>query len=50
MYAYIYNGDKESTWWIQVDYKGNNYIPFAWLNFSSNPVADAATLTALAEC
>jgi hypothetical protein len=32
VYAYIYNHDKRSTWWIQVDYKGKNYIPWAWLN------------------
>ena len=32
MYAYIYNNDKRSTTWIQVDYKGKNYIPWAWLN------------------
>ena len=30
--SYIYNSHKESTWWIQVNYKGKNYIPFAWLN------------------
>lgn len=30
--SYIYNNHKESTWWIQVNYKGKNYIPFAWLN------------------
>ncbi|OJF13680.1 fibronectin type III domain protein [Couchioplanes caeruleus] len=32
VYAYIYNNDKRSTWWIQVNYEGKNYIPFAWLN------------------
>ncbi|MFG1652486.1 fibronectin type III domain-containing protein [Micromonospora sp. NPDC049275] len=32
VYAYIYNNDKRSTWWVQVDYKGKNYIPWAWLN------------------
>jgi hypothetical protein len=36
VYAYIYNDDKRSTWWLQVDYKGRTYIPFAWLNL---PVA-----------
>ncbi|MFI5492318.1 fibronectin type III domain-containing protein [Actinoplanes sp. NPDC051859] len=30
--SYIYNNRKKSTWWIQVDYDGKNYIPFAWLN------------------
>lgn len=30
--AYIYNKQKKSTTWIQVNYKGKNYIPWAWLN------------------
>jgi hypothetical protein len=30
--SYIYNNQKASTMWIQVDYKGKNYIPWAWLN------------------
>ncbi|MFK3985662.1 fibronectin type III domain-containing protein [Micromonospora sp. NPDC050397] len=30
--SYIYNDRKRSTWWIQVDFNGRNYIPFAWLN------------------
>ncbi|HEU4349386.1 MAG TPA: hypothetical protein VFR35_16540, partial [Actinoplanes sp.] len=32
VYAYIYNKHKRSTVWIQVDYQGRNYIPWAWLN------------------
>lgn len=32
VYAYIYNNDKRSTWWVQVAYSGRNYIPWAWLN------------------
>ncbi|MEU8263141.1 fibronectin type III domain-containing protein [Micromonospora sp. NPDC048999] len=32
VYAYIYNNDKRSTWWVQVNYSGKNYIPWAWLN------------------
>ncbi|MFC3742381.1 fibronectin type III domain-containing protein [Paractinoplanes deccanensis] len=32
VYAYIYNNEKRSTWWIQVNYEGKNYIPWAWLN------------------
>ncbi|MEW2330271.1 fibronectin type III domain-containing protein [Micromonospora chersina] len=32
VYAYIYNNDKRSTWWVQIDYKGKTYIPWAWLN------------------
>ncbi|MFI5933697.1 fibronectin type III domain-containing protein [Actinoplanes sp. NPDC051494] len=30
--SYVYNDNKKSTWWIQINYKGKNYIPFAWLN------------------
>ncbi|MFI7545230.1 fibronectin type III domain-containing protein [Actinoplanes sp. NPDC049599] len=30
--SYIYNNHKESSWWVQVNYSGKNYIPFAWLN------------------
>ncbi|MFI7598059.1 fibronectin type III domain-containing protein [Actinoplanes sp. NPDC049681] len=30
--SYIYNHHKVSDWWIRVNYKGQNYIPFAWLN------------------
>ncbi|MFU8873174.1 fibronectin type III domain-containing protein [Micromonospora sp. SL4-19] len=30
--SWIYNNQKQSTWWVQVDYKGKNYIPWAWLN------------------
>jgi fibronectin type III domain protein len=33
VYAYIYNHDKRSTWWVQIDYGGARpYIPWAWLN------------------
>ncbi|MET8907545.1 fibronectin type III domain-containing protein [Micromonospora sp. NPDC004551] len=30
--AWIYNNQKQSTWWVQVEYSGKNYIPWAWLN------------------
>ncbi|MGX6607056.1 fibronectin type III domain-containing protein [Micromonosporaceae bacterium Da 78-11] len=30
--SYVYNDHKKSTTWIQVDYKGKTYIPWAWLN------------------
>ncbi|MBB4961889.1 hypothetical protein FHR38_005622 [Micromonospora polyrhachis] len=30
--SYIYNKQKASTWWVRVDYKGGNYIPWAWFN------------------
>ncbi|WP_250032918.1 fibronectin type III domain-containing protein [Paractinoplanes maris] len=32
VYAYIYNNEKRSTWWVRVNYSGKNYIPWAWLN------------------
>ncbi|WP_080127776.1 MULTISPECIES: fibronectin type III domain-containing protein [unclassified Actinoplanes] len=32
VYAFVYNNNKRSTWWIQIDYKGKTYIPWAWLN------------------
>jgi hypothetical protein len=33
VFAYIYNHDKRSTWWVQVNYDGGRpYIPWAWLN------------------
>jgi len=35
VYAYIYNNNKRSTWWVQVNYSGKNYIPWAWLNLDS---------------
>ncbi|MGS2615307.1 fibronectin type III domain-containing protein [Micromonospora sp. LZ34] len=30
--SWIYNNQKASTWWVQVEYSGKNYIPWAWLN------------------
>jgi hypothetical protein len=30
--AWIYNNQKHSTWWVQVEFSGRNYIPWAWLN------------------
>nr|WP_157437255.1 fibronectin type III domain-containing protein [Actinoplanes subtropicus] len=35
VFAYIYNNGKRSTWWVQVNYSGKNYIPWAWLNLDS---------------
>jgi hypothetical protein len=33
VYAYIYNHNKRSTWWVQINYGGARpYIPWAWLN------------------
>jgi hypothetical protein len=40
VYAYIYNNDKRSTWWVQVNYSGKNYIPFAWLNLDGGDDID----------
>ncbi|SNT59763.1 Fibronectin type III domain-containing protein [Asanoa hainanensis] len=34
--AVQYNGNKASTWWVQITFKGNaRYIPFAWLNLDN---------------
>lgn len=31
--SYIYNNQKRSTWWVQVEFEGRRpYIPWAWLN------------------
>ncbi|GGO14318.1 fibronectin type III domain-containing protein [Micromonospora parathelypteridis] len=31
--SWIYNNQKRSTWWVQVNFGGGkNYIPWAWLN------------------
>lgn len=38
--SYIYNNRKRSTWWIQVEYKGKNYIPWAWLNLDGGDHLD----------
>jgi len=35
IYAYVYNNHKRSTWWVQVEFSGRNYIPFAWLNLEN---------------
>ena len=33
VYAYIYNHDKRSAWWVQINYSGGRpYIPWAWFN------------------
>ncbi|MFB9335544.1 fibronectin type III domain-containing protein [Actinoplanes octamycinicus] len=40
VYAYVYNNDKRSTWWIQIDYKGKTYIPWAWLNLDGGDDLD----------
>ncbi|GGN22356.1 hypothetical protein FHR83_005540 [Actinoplanes campanulatus] len=44
VYAYVYNKDKRSTWWIQVNYEGKTYIPWAWLNLDGgDDLADLPT-------
>ncbi|MEE6261518.1 fibronectin type III domain-containing protein [Plantactinospora sonchi] len=33
VYAYIYNNEKRSTWWVRIKWNGGTpYIPWAWLN------------------
>ncbi|WP_422774803.1 fibronectin type III domain-containing protein [Plantactinospora sp. WMMC1484] len=33
VYAFVYNDDKRSTWWVRIEWNGGKpYIPFAWLN------------------
>ncbi|GIE89750.1 fibronectin type III domain-containing protein [Actinoplanes regularis] len=39
--AWIYNDNKVSTWWIRVAYKGENYIPWAWLNLDGGDDLDS---------
>lgn len=39
--AWIYNGNKASTWWIRVEYEGQNYIPWAWLNLAGGDNLDS---------
>jgi hypothetical protein len=41
VYAYIYNDDKRSTWWVRVEYSGRNYIPWAWLNLEGGDRIDS---------
>ncbi|MEV0899883.1 fibronectin type III domain-containing protein [Actinoplanes sp. NPDC049802] len=44
VYAFVYNKNKRSTWWIQVNYKGKTYIPWAWLNLDGgDDLADLPT-------
>jgi hypothetical protein len=44
VYAYIYNNNKRSTWWVQVNYSGKNYIPWVWLNLDGgNDINDLPT-------
>jgi hypothetical protein len=38
--SYIYNAQKRSTWWVQVNYSGKNYIPWAWLNLDGGDDLD----------
>jgi hypothetical protein len=39
--SYVYNDHKKSNWWLQIDYKGKNYIPWAWLNLGNGDDLDA---------
>ncbi|MEH1098441.1 fibronectin type III domain-containing protein [Micromonospora sp. CPCC 205561] len=38
--SWIYNNQKQSTWWVQVAYGGRNYIPWAWLNLEGGDDID----------
>ncbi|WP_240670212.1 fibronectin type III domain-containing protein [Actinoplanes solisilvae] len=38
--SYIYNKQKRSTWWVQVNYGGKNFIPWAWLNLDGGDDLD----------
>ena len=40
--AYVYNHQKDSTWWLQINYGGKKaYIPWAWLNLENGDDIDA---------
>ncbi|BCJ61536.1 fibronectin type III domain-containing protein [Micromonospora endophytica] len=45
VYAYVYNDEKKSTWWVRVEYSGRNYIPWAWLNLE-----DGDKINVLPDC
>lgn len=36
IYAYVYNNEKKSTWWVRVAFQGENYIPWAWFNLDNS--------------
>ncbi|WP_373321680.1 fibronectin type III domain-containing protein [Micromonospora okii] len=38
--SWIYNDQKQSTWWVRVEYEGKNYIPWAWLNLEGGDDID----------
>ncbi|WP_221327058.1 fibronectin type III domain-containing protein [Actinoplanes sp. L3-i22] len=38
VYAFVYNDNKRSTTWIQVNYAGKTYIPLAWFNLDGGDV------------
>jgi hypothetical protein len=42
--SYIYNDHKVSSEWVQINYSGKNYIPYAWFNLSGG--ADIGDLPA----
>ncbi|WP_203747668.1 fibronectin type III domain-containing protein [Actinoplanes cyaneus] len=48
VYAFVYNDDKRSTTWIQVNYKGKTYIPLAWFNIDGG--GNDANLKYLPNC
>ena len=41
VYAYIYNHDKRSTWWVKIN---SGYIPWAWINLDGgDDISDLPT-------
>lgn len=36
VYAFVYNKEKRSTWWVRINYSGSNYIPWAWFNLEGD--------------
>jgi len=38
---YVYNKHSASSWWLQIDYKGRTYIPYAWLYLEQGDDIDA---------
>ncbi|WP_436520917.1 fibronectin type III domain-containing protein [Actinoplanes sp. HUAS TT8] len=48
VFAFVYNDNKRSTTWIQVNYKGKTYIPLAWLTIDG--AAKDADLKYLPDC
>jgi hypothetical protein len=37
VYAYVYNNNKRSTWWIGLP--GGGFVPYAWFNLDGDDLA-----------